>query len=331
MVVGHVLRGIDRTSMLHSPEWWKYADKGIYLFHMPLFFYLAGLFFEKTMQHLGYQRMIIRYSAVLIPPLVFWSYLQQGMQYFSSASNIDISLIQLIFSPFPPKQQFWFIGALLLMCCITGWLLTLKKAKLYILGFFIALLTGSAFTINDPSLIFPSGWNWYTLRQTFYHFPYFLLGILITHNSINRIKLGPIVSLTVFFLSLCFYMTSLGAEMEGQVYIATSLVCVLALYKFFDSIQDKWHGKIKDWCIFIGQNSMIIYVAHIIFTAGSRTALIKLGIENYYIHLTIGTISGIAGPLLIIPFSIILSKKVSPLIEAILPYKLPAKEKIRAN
>jgi len=326
VVVGHVLRGVDRTDILNAPEYWQYIDKAIYLFHMPLFFYLAGLFFENTTKRLGYKGMMTRYARVLIPPLVVWSYLQQGLQYFSSASNIDISLMNLIFSPIPPKQQFWFIGALLIMCASVGFLITLEKSQTYIIGLLSILLIGAALTINDPAKIFPSGWSWYLLRQTFYHFPYFLIGIVFAHGHVERIKLGAVSALGIFALSLAAYMFSLGQIFEGQVYILSSVVCVISLYKFFVAIQDKWRGRTKDWAVFIGMNSMIIYVSHIIFTAGFRTVLMKLGVFDPSIHLVAGTAVGMIGPLAMIPFSVIISRKITPLVEWVVPYKLLKKE-----
>jgi peptidoglycan/LPS O-acetylase OafA/YrhL len=47
----------------------------------------------------------------------------------------------------------------------------------------------------------------------------------------------------------------------------------------------------------LGKYSMGIYVMHVIAGAAARVLLKKLGVEDFYTHLVLGTIVGVVGPL----------------------------------
>ncbi|MBB1513204.1 hypothetical protein H5399_12750 [Tessaracoccus sp. MC1627] len=48
-----------------------------------------------------------------------------------------------------------------------------------------------------------------------------------------------------------------------------------------------------------GRLSHQIYLSHVIFTAGTRVALVRIGIVDPATHLALGTAAGIAGPLVL--------------------------------
>ena len=51
------------------------------------------------------------------------------------------------------------------------------------------------------------------------------------------------------------------------------------------------------WLLYLGAASMAIYVMHAFATAGTKVFLTKIfGIENSFIHLTLGTLLGLAAP-----------------------------------
>lgn len=48
-----------------------------------------------------------------------------------------------------------------------------------------------------------------------------------------------------------------------------------------------------------GRLSLQIYLAHVVFTAGTRVVLVRIGIVDPATHLALGTAAGIAGPLVL--------------------------------
>lgn len=50
VVFGHANRGLYSSGIYISPEIYHYLDNIIYSFHMPLFFFLSGLFFVSSIK-----------------------------------------------------------------------------------------------------------------------------------------------------------------------------------------------------------------------------------------------------------------------------------------
>ena len=50
----------------------------------------------------------------------------------------------------------------------------------------------------------------------------------------------------------------------------------------------------------LGQLTMPIYLTHVIFSAAVRMVLARLGQDGLIVHLIIGTLAGLAGPLLLV-------------------------------
>jgi fucose 4-O-acetylase-like acetyltransferase len=48
VVLGHALRGLVSSEILTSTPLVRFADDWIYAFHMPLFFFLSGLFLFRS-------------------------------------------------------------------------------------------------------------------------------------------------------------------------------------------------------------------------------------------------------------------------------------------
>ena len=57
--------------------------------------------------------------------------------------------------------------------------------------------------------------------------------------------------------------------------------------------------------LFITKNTMLIYLMHTTFSAGIRIVLLKIRIENFYLHFILGLLLGILGPIIV---AIILEK-----------------------
>ncbi|WP_320408208.1 acyltransferase family protein [Raoultella ornithinolytica] len=53
VVTGHVNRGLYSSGIYISKEFFILLDSVIYTFHMPLFFFLSGLFFVKSIDKNG--------------------------------------------------------------------------------------------------------------------------------------------------------------------------------------------------------------------------------------------------------------------------------------
>ena len=53
VVYGHVARGLIAAGLPMNQTWYTLVDSIIYSFHMPLFFFLSGLFFYDSLTKRG--------------------------------------------------------------------------------------------------------------------------------------------------------------------------------------------------------------------------------------------------------------------------------------
>ena len=88
VVYGHCIRGIVKAGLVEDDSVFTLLDSMIYSFHMPLFFFLSGLFFEGSLQRNGSERFVFSKLDTLIYPYVLWSFLQGGIEVaLSSLTN----------------------------------------------------------------------------------------------------------------------------------------------------------------------------------------------------------------------------------------------------
>jgi len=317
VVFGHVLRGLMNAGIVQSTAFWLEVDKLIYLFHMPLFFFLSGLFFRDTLNRRGYTSMILRNVTVLLIPLVFWSYLQFGMQYLAAGStNISLTLNDVLTAPIPPRQQFWFLWALFKITVLVGALMQFNKSNLF-LGALVVVT--SILNLMGYGEIGAQTWGSDIVRNI----PYFIIGIMGGVRVTADYRIGNLAAFFVFILSLFLY--SVLDFYPEITRLATSTLCLLALYKivlnYSNSLTIKGLGALNRITIFVGMNSMIIYLAHVIFEAGFRALLIKTGVINIPLHLLGGVAVGMAVPLVLVPFGLRGAKTFPHLFSAILPVR----------
>jgi hypothetical protein len=98
---------------------------------------------------------------------------------------------------------------------------------------------------------------------------------------------------------------------------------VLSVYKIALNITHKKTGR-EPWifaAVFIGMNSMIIYLAHVIGAAGFRVVASKLGFDAIPLHVIGGFMAGFFGPLVLVPIGLKLAKRYPRFVRAALPVR----------
>lgn len=329
VVFGHVLRGLINAKIIDPTPFWEAVDRGIYLFHMPLFFYLAGLFFENTFVRYGYKKMLLRNIEIYLVPLVAWSYIQFSIQYFFSGyANVKLSFIDVLLSPFPPKQQFWFLGVLFFVVLITGLLMHLRNSRYLLWGAMIAFFILPMLQPElQKTLLIEFDFPYFRrlLFQFIVHLPFFIMGILIGSEKLKSIKINFAIIVFIFILAIW------GEQKFGEIVpgfsVLASIICVLSYYKFFMWFDDVnfIDNAFSRVCLFIGANSMIIYLAHVICAALFRAVLIKLHIKDPLLHIFLGTSAGVIVPLLFVPIVFRMNSYFPRLVAIIFPVRLSRK------
>jgi fucose 4-O-acetylase-like acetyltransferase len=283
VVLGHALGGLIDADVAPAKDWFRPLFAAIYVFHMPLFFFLVGIFVADRIQRDANRFRKQLFSSILWPYFL-WAGFQTVAIYFagnlvnSPSRGLSISLLQLFYVP---PSQFWFLYGIFFL-----------HGAAYLLGkratdplFFVALLVaGSLAEVAD----LPPIW-----RAVMQMAPYYGIGVLfgsrLLHGEVfdandhKLLFLVPVAILAIF-MSLnnalaigdvaVWPQTSAGivADVNGfqNFYAATLAVAALMI------IAVRLAPYLPNWLIYCGRQTMPIFVLHILFIATSRIVALKL-------------------------------------------------------
>ncbi|NLI93439.1 MAG: acyltransferase [Peptococcaceae bacterium] len=289
VVFGHVIGGINSAGMDISKSFFTGAFSFVYGFHMPLFFFLSGLFVENW---LNKENKFHDKISTILWPYFIWSIMQGAVNVLLSGyTNNSLTWSSLFYSIlFSPIGQFWYLYVLFIYFILYY---CFKK----FLSIKIIYLVSLLFFLFNPSL------NFWILDKILLNFIFFVSGSLARNKiaknlflSINKLPL--LIFSLIFIIANFVYLENtdyFNLKIIGKLiigYIGISFIVVLTIFlqrfkgKFFKSLQ------------FLGKMSMIIYLAHILASSGFRIVAQKLGFENVFGHIIIGSLLGLALPIL---------------------------------
>ena len=287
VVAGHVLRGLRKTPV-HLPGW-ESVDAWIYAFHMPLFFFLAGLFVEHSCREpLG--KFIAGKAGRILWPYFVWSILQELFRHFTRASTSSLTELWKII--YQPEMQFWFLYVLFfLLVFYAAW----RKAGGSQVAFIVL-----AFALNVSLAFGVSYGSWGVIYQLWIYIPYLALGILVSRLGLQMRVAGLGVPAQIGAAIAGFAVLTFAVM--GHAEAVKGLVVPLAAVGIFASIAlaaclARWRPASAIGVL--GILSMEIFVAHTIFSSCARQVLLAAGIHNPSLHIAGGLASGLAGPVIL--------------------------------
>lgn len=221
-------------------------------------------------------------------PLIFVGGLFALVQCFTPGTNGALPWHQFWTVYVFPYAHFWYLQALLVVFALFGVLeytgLTRRPQTLW-LSFGISCLI---LPVRDvlPSL--------FSLYKAFYLLPYFLLGVLYfrvlqhvfqRHRRLVRLCLG---------IGLLGYLAFGGvlAFAESYSYRSLGFSCLLLLAATLLNPQ-------SHVLALVGQYSYAIYLFHVFFSAATRLAFDRVGLEGVYLNFICGLGAGVLGPVLL--------------------------------
>jgi len=291
VVYGHVARGVFSAGLPMDEAEFVLVDSIIYSFHMPLFFFLSGLFFFDSLQKRGRGGLIINKVDTIIYPFIVWSLLQGTFEVvLSNYTNGQVTLTEVLSLFWMPRAQFWFLYALFLVFVVCAFLYA-RADRRYFLP--LVMLFGALFVFQQELTV--NNMTRFILGNTVF----FALGVWF--NEVKAFFLARYTQLTLFFGALfvigqyLFHITfGLNYKDAGLPVLALATLSI-----FFMIALSMWLGQFRvNWFLFIGASSMTIYLMHILAGSGVRVILSKfMGIDSIAAHLVLGTLVGIAAPL----------------------------------
>ena len=301
VVYGHVVRGwfgrdIPAEAAVHG-----LVDSVLYLFHMPLFFFLAGFFFVPSQRRHGGLGLMQGKVETILYPYVLWTIIQGSIGVALSTfalTNRSVSISDILSMGWRPLDQFWFLYALfgiylVAVCCgsirerLTPWLLVMVGVLLYVAQDALSEI---------PPVNFISA---YLL--------YFALGA-VSPAFFERIGGRPwlVASVTMLMAILAQVAFHVYADWRSEnrdaffwYALPVTLLSLLAVVCLSRALSC-WR---LPWLVYLGTASMGIYLMHTLVSAGLRVGMTKiLGLHSEALYIIVGTVGGVIVPLMVLWF-----------------------------
>ncbi len=295
VVLGHLLQGLNKAKINWNENLYYYIDTYIYIFHMPLFMCLSGYLYKKYTEiksFKDYKKFIKKKLINLgIPYLVFYiAYVLINM-IFSSSVNSQKGIQDILNILTNPIAPFWFLYTLFFIFLFIPVIEKILKKNNKVI--FITLIL-----LHLVNIFFNT--NIYAIDKFMEYALYFYIGaIMANHNIEVRNILGNILTFTALALGYSF-IKRYDIINEKILSIISSVLAVYGMIAFIQLFR-KYSDKLEKVRLnnFISKYTFPIYLMHTTFSAGTRIFLLKVGINNFYIHFTVGLIAGMLGPIVI--------------------------------
>jgi fucose 4-O-acetylase-like acetyltransferase len=282
VVFGHVWRGLE-GGVITDAAMFRAVDQAVYLFHMPVFFFLSGLFLTTGAAFVPYLRSRL---ALLIWPLILWTWIDAALRQGLGRNEIG-GLWDIFTAPFPPKGVYWFLMALFLLH-ILAWLL----AQLPIAIRIGAIMTLSLLAALGRIDVAPFDVLW----PTVIHMPEFLIGYAMGTMGLRSWPLRKELLLPGILLFITAQALLMVSNYELGLWHEVAVA--LAMLGFVLALANRgMPRRLAAGLEALGRVTMPIYLTHVIFTAATRSLLEAAGILNLSAHIGFGVLAGVVGPL----------------------------------
>ncbi|MET0971107.1 MAG: acyltransferase [Tardiphaga sp.] len=286
VVYGHVLGGLVRPGLFPDGPLARWMDYTLYTFHMPLFFFLAGLNVQHSLQR-GTRPFLEAKTWTIAYPYVLWSLVQGGIiMMLSRDANIPIYPADLAAIWYRPIAQFWFLYALMI-CHVLAALIASRAAMIGLAA--IGLVVFFLLPIRPD------------LALTLHHLPFYVIGLYATRLVAAWQPEGAggwalLAAIAIVFVAAVAgggALSGMDANRPASLpACALGIAGIVVLCKLLDHARHRWLAV-------IGVMSMTIYVLHILAGSGMRIIMMKLHVPPWpWVYLLTGTAAGVILPML---------------------------------
>lgn len=296
VVYGHVARGLYNAGIPMDTALYERVDSIIYSFHMPLFFFLSGLFFFHSLRRRGPACLTANKIDTIVYPYVIWSLIQGLTEVALSKYTTGSTTLAEVLALWDPRVQFWFLYALFLVV-LTAILVYRSDARSLLAAVLAAAAVAYVYQDRIPSALHSD----YVVKN----FVFFALGVWFSTVK-DRIGRSPtpwaiagiiafVVAQYVFHVELGLVYTDKGVA--SLLVAAISILAVTGVSMFLARTP-------ASWALALGSASLAIYVMHILCGSGARIILARLfGVQDATVHLIAGCLAGVLLPMLVLQLS----------------------------
>ena len=305
VVYGHVARGLVAAGVWDDSERFRLLDSAIYAFHMPLFFFLSGMFVLATLRRRGHAGFVAAKIDTLVWPYLVWS-LVYGLARLvlgGETNGVGLTFWDL-FRFDKPKDHLWFLFGLFfifLLSMVPLW-------RPWRLG--VVVLVVLSLVLYATRLRLPLPWQQIYVVP---FLPYFAAGAalpLLEARLPERWRASTVAPAAVELIAAAVLLAA-AAALAGSDLLAnprqtfepgvatlclalagTLGVCGLA------RLLDRWS---IGWVPVLGAASLFIYLSHTLLASGTRIGLQRVaGVTDPTLHLVAGLAAGLLLPVLLL-------------------------------
>lgn len=289
VVYGHVMRGLVKANLFPNGDLVRELDNLIYSFHMPLFFFLAGLLLVPSVGRRGRSGFLWSKVDTIAYPYLVWSLIQGGIEVLlSSVTSGDASWNEVASVIWQPRAQFWFLWALFVIFAFCAIAVAYRSALVLV----SVTVAGAAFYVYAPEGALAN------FQGAGEMLVFFLLGALFQRFHGLQLKATPplaIVLASLFFAAAYYFLIRSGLRYEDRGWggLVMAVLGIAALCAACSTLT----GRVGAALAYLGGTSMYIYLMHILAASGARILVARVFPDlPSALHLGIGMTAGIALP-----------------------------------
>jgi fucose 4-O-acetylase-like acetyltransferase len=292
VVLAHAIRGLIYSDIMTWTPITRFVDAWIYAFHMPLFFFLSGLFLIRSTEK-PWGAFVSDKLRTIAYPYFVWSVITVVIKAaLGPITTHPYHLSDLPLILYDPIDQYWFLYVLFILLIAISALLKLGVSPWVV--FVLAILI-------YPGLV-PISYGLGVLATTSEMAIYIALGVIVGRDRDFRMISGIHVGWLVVGVVAGLMVASLAGLSElpyrhafQPTFAVSGTVAVVALALLTDK------AKLEAAIQFLGRHSLEIYVVHTIASAGVRITLLKFAhVSAPTPHLVLGTLAGLYIPIAVV-------------------------------
>lgn len=286
VVLGHFFQSMVKANILPENHLYTWFNKTIYYFHVPLFFICSGYLYQKYSvvgNWKSWKDNVIKKAVVLGIPYFIFSFATWLLKtMFTGSVNNEIGgLADTLF--LHPTSPYWYLYVLFFIFLVTPTACCARSER--ILLAISAILKLFSIIGGGTALL-----QIYAISRICQNEIWFVLGMMIAMHGVEKLR-KPVIG---FALGIIFIVLSILLCKSDNEYFAFGLglmACAAVLTIAITS------NELKQLNV-LAKYTMPIFLMHTLFAAPTRTLLMKCGIQNTVVHVTVGIVISIIGPIM---------------------------------
>lgn len=297
IVVVHVVRGLSSAELVDVGVK-EAVDRSVGLWCLTVFAFVGGTFISRAVEKRTMPSYVLDRVFRLLAVYVMWTVMQGSIQLLAGDSlNTDKAFAQ-VFQVWRPDGHLWYLPFVILVTVVfvplRPWL---PRRAPYV-------LTAAA----AVSLIWWGYDGGYVGTQGLGLVVFFVAGMVAGTDTVKAaldrvpVPLAGVISLTVLVVTAVICVRTKAILPTFYWFDATpariAIGVVLALAASAAILLFGQAARSVGFLAMCGRRSLDIFLAHIILASGTRIVLVKLGVEQLWVIITLCLLAGVVGSLL---------------------------------